>query len=90
MPSSQKATNKLIVHELPAAPKFIGRDEELSRLKAFWAESGKIASLIGLGGAGKTALADQFLKWCLQEDPPEKVIVWSFYDDPETLYVSTH
>jgi hypothetical protein len=92
MPSSQMATDQLIVHELPAAPKFIGRDAELSRLKSFWAESGKIASLIGLGGAGKTALADQFLKWCLQEDPPQQVIVWSFYDDPdanaflETLY----
>ncbi len=84
--------NRLIVHELPSAPKFIGREAELDALRDFWASNDNIVSLIGLGGAGKTALADRFLAWVEANDAPDSVLVWSFYDDPdanaflETLY----
>jgi tetratricopeptide (TPR) repeat protein len=92
MPAVDSLPQRLIVHELPSAPKFIGREQELASLKEFWHSDDNVLSLIGLGGAGKTALADQFLKWVEQEETPERLMVWSFYDDPdanaflETLY----
>ena len=76
-------SNRLIAHELPSAPKFIGRAEELDALHEFWRGNDNIVSLIGLGGAGKTALADQFITWAEKEDAPDWLMVWSFYDDPD-------
>lgn len=92
MPSVDSSRKRLIVHQLPAAPKFIGRKAEQNDLQDFWQGEDSIVSLIGLGGAGKTALASQFLTWVEQNDPPDALLVWSFYDDPdanaflETLY----
>jgi hypothetical protein len=92
MPPKDSIENRLIVHELPSAPKFIGRDPELESLRDFWSGSDQVVSLIGLGGAGKTALADRFLNWVESNDAPDWLLVWSFYDDPdanaflETLY----
>lgn len=74
-----------LVHPLPAAPDFLGREAELEQLRAFWA-SGKrgVLSLVGLGGAGKTALAARFLSDLLDSDRPAGgVFVWSFYQEPD-------
>lgn len=71
-----------IVHPLPPAPNFVGRKRELTALSSFWnnAPPGAI-SLVGLGGAGKTAIAAQFLNNVLTGDQlrPAGLFVWSFY-----------
>lgn len=72
-----------IVHPLPAAPSFTGREGELRTLREFWKAGPGVMSLIGLGGAGKTALAERFLSWLLDHENPDGVLVWSFYDDPD-------
>lgn len=73
-----------IIHALPPAPVFVGRNKELLSLRKFWDdEDCNILSLIGLGGAGKTALTVMFLSTLLKEDPdkPNSLFVWSFYID---------
>lgn len=76
-----------IVHPLPAAPDFLGRAEELQELQAFWENDGRgVLSLVGLGGAGKTALAARFLSGLLRPDaarPLGGLFVWSFYQEPD-------
>ncbi|WP_319687853.1 hypothetical protein [Streptomyces sp. ME19-01-6] len=71
-----------IVHALPPAPTFVGRADELAALSRFWqdGEPGVLA-LLGLGGAGKTALAGEFLtRLRTQGDPPpDELFIWSFY-----------
>jgi hypothetical protein len=58
-----------LVHPLPTAPQFVGRKQELGELRALWLEStpGMVA-LVGLGGAGKTAIAARFLEELCQPD----------------------
>ena len=73
----------LVVHPLPAAPAFYGRLTELKKLREFWATGHGVVSLIGIGGAGKTALAERFHETALGEEPPDGLLVWSFYDDPD-------
>jgi predicted negative regulator of RcsB-dependent stress response len=73
----------LIVHPLPAAPTFTGREAEIEALHAFWGERSGVLSLIGLGGAGKTALAQRFIETLLATDPPDGLLVWSFYEEPD-------
>ncbi len=51
-------------------------------------ESGVVA-LVGLGGAGKTAIAARFIEELTQaENPlrPEGLFVWSFYQEPDVGY----
>src|SRR5579862_2639496 len=72
----------LIVHPLPAAPAFAGREGELDQLIQFWRKPYGVLSLVGLGGAGKTALAARFVSWLAENDPPDGLLVWSFYDEP--------
>jgi len=72
-----------VVHPLPGAPSFTGREEELAKMRAFWQSGTGVLSLIGLGGAGKTALSEKFLEWLLERDEADGVLVWSFYDDPD-------
>jgi hypothetical protein len=36
-----------------------------------------------MGGSGKTALAQQFVRQLLETDQPDGLLVWSFYDDPD-------
>lgn len=82
--STKKASlSPLVVHPLPAAPSFIGREAELKALSQFWQAGPGVLSLIGLGGAGKTALAERFLSSMVESDRPDGVLVWSFYDDPD-------
>ena len=77
----------LLVHRLPPAPHFVGRDDELADLRGAWASSFRgVLALVGLGGAGKTAVAARFLDELLagQLGPrPDGVFVWSFYQEPD-------
>jgi AAA ATPase domain len=76
-----------IAHRLPPAPQFVGRDEELAELRARWkAEPRGVIALVGLGGAGKTALAARFLQELERPQwltPPDRLFVWSFYQEPD-------
>jgi hypothetical protein len=76
-----------LVHPLPAAPVFLGRETELEQLHAFWDSDDRgVLSLVGLGGAGKTALAARFLSGLLRPDagrPSGGLFVWSFYQEPD-------
>src|SRR5260370_40461402 len=79
----------LVVHALPPAPEFVGRARELEELRASWSggECGVVA-LVGLGGAGKTAIAARFLEGILGAGSgPEPgrggLFVWSFYREPD-------
>ncbi|MES4901042.1 MULTISPECIES: hypothetical protein [unclassified Streptomyces] len=71
-----------IIHALPPAPGFVGRADELAALGRFWqdGEPGVLA-LLGLGGAGKTALAGEFLARLRRkgDPPPDELFIWSFY-----------
>ena len=60
----------------------VGRDVELKRLDAAWADSNiNILSLIAEGGAGKSALVNEWLKRMRAESyrNAEAVLGWSFY-----------
>jgi hypothetical protein len=74
----------LIAHALPPARSFTGREAHLRALHEFWTEGHGVLSLVGIGGAGKTALIERFLSTMPEEDRPEGLLVWSFYDDPDT------
>jgi hypothetical protein len=69
---------------LPETPyeRLVGRDAELQRLDGAWADSTtNILSLVAEGGAGKSALVNEWLKR-LQADNyrgAEPVLGWSFY-----------
>jgi hypothetical protein len=104
-PSSQqqRTRNPLISHALPAVADYQER-AELDEIRTFWNASERpgVLALVGIGGAGKTALVTRFL----QELPesgirdhrkpkrtdhrvPEAVFVWSFYDAPNVdLFVA--
>jgi hypothetical protein len=77
----------LLVHRLPPAPHFVGRQAELEELHTHWAAGTRgVVALVGLGGAGKTAVAARFLDAVLssaQEPRPESLLVWSFYQVPD-------
>src|SRR5262245_58872842 len=79
-----------VVHPLPSAPQFVGRRTELDELLAWWYSgiSGVVA-LVGLGGAGKTAIAARLVaELCRPENPyrPGGLFVWSFYQEPDAGY----
>jgi hypothetical protein len=75
------------VHPLPAAPHFVGRDAELQALRACWRDGFRgVLALVGLGGAGKTAVAARFLDELLEPGAaprPDGLFVWSFYQQPD-------
>jgi len=84
--SSRKGHRRLpplIVHPLPAAPAFAGREREMEGLRLFWRSRPGVLSLVGLGGAGKTAVAQRFLQEILEADPSDGLLVWSFYEEPD-------
>src|SRR5579862_2803926 len=83
MESQPKRLPPLIVHPLPIAPLFLGREPELGRLAKFVDGQGVIA-LMGVGGSGKTATVERFLREAIQRKDFDAVLVWSFYDDPDT------
>jgi hypothetical protein len=65
-----------------AYERLVGRERELQRLDSAWADhKANIVSLIAEGGAGKSALVNEWLKK-LQADHyrgAEAVLGWSFY-----------
>lgn len=75
-------------HRLPAAPHFVGREQELATLRALWSSGAAgVWALVGLGGSGKTAVAARFLEELPSIEPrPEGVFVWSFYLEPDAGY----
>jgi hypothetical protein len=79
--------NPCLVHRLPPAPHFVGREAELDQLRDLWrGRFAGLVALVGLGGAGKTATAARFLDDLLgpEADPrPEGLFVWSFYQEPD-------
>lgn len=76
----------LRVHELPPAPRFVGREAEVTKLMTSWqTDRSEVIAIIGLGGAGKTALAYQFIDEVTAGGLEELdgLFVWSFYEDPD-------
>jgi hypothetical protein len=62
----------------------LGRGELLEALRQFWLTGKGVASLVGIGGAGKTTLLRRVMDELLDEHTVDGVLVWSFYDDPDT------
>jgi hypothetical protein len=90
---SQPSIN--VVHRLLRARDYQDRPE-LGQLCSWWRESGMGAfALIGIGGAGKTAIVERFMRTVpggtpdrtVTQDPslppPTHLFVFSFYVDPE-------
>jgi hypothetical protein len=74
----------LIIHPLTPAPFFVGRKPQLAQLEGAWRERRiGLISLVGLGGAGKTAFASRFVTQLLETaaDHPDSLFVWSFYEN---------
>jgi hypothetical protein len=84
---SDHPAHQASVHQLPAAPNFVGREAELESLRALWnAGFHGVVALVGLGGAGKTALAARFVEEVLgpaTDRRPAGAFVWSFYQEPD-------
>jgi hypothetical protein len=76
-----------LVHRLPPAPNFVGREEELAAVRDLWTSGFRgVLALVGLGGAGKTAIAGRFLEEVLAGPSaclPQGLFVWSFYQEPD-------
>ncbi len=72
-------------HPLQPARHFVGRAELLAALGA-WHRSAsptpRVAALIGVGGSGKTAIVERFLRGAAFEGGG--AFVWSFYDSAQT------
>lgn len=76
----------LLVHPLPSAPEFVGREGELQVLRRLSQEGFHgVLALVGLGGAGKTALAARFLEEMAGASSarPPGLFLWSFYQEPD-------
>lgn len=75
------------VHHLQPAPHFKGRKALLNDLLQWWQQTvttDRIVALIAIGGTGKTALTERFIKNIAHEPLRGSVLVWSFYDSPNT------
>jgi hypothetical protein len=85
-PAAPVRRRQLLAHPLIEAPDFVGREADLDALRRFWeAPGGGVFCLVALGGAGKTAIAAEFLRR-LQADPdqaPAGMLQWSFYEAPD-------
>lgn len=76
-----------IVHHLQPAPHFKGRRQLLEELKQWWqapVTPDRVRSLVAIGGTGKTAIAERFLDSIKNERLKGSILVWSFYDEPNT------
>ncbi len=76
-----------LIHPLPQAPQFVGRETELLALSEVWRSGTRgVVALVGLGGAGKTAVAARFLEQLIGGElspRPAGLFVWSFYQEPD-------
>ncbi len=76
-----------IVHPLQPAPHFRGRKQLLDELKQWWhtpVTPDRVRSLVAIGGTGKTAVVERFLESIKHEPLRGNILVWSFYDEPNT------
>jgi len=83
----QKISPPRFLHH--AAEFFLGREDELARLDAAWADGTNVLSLVAWGGVGKTALLSQWIQtrfidkqWQGADGRPALLAYfdWSFYD----------
>lgn len=80
---SGPSAEHVAIGRLPVAGKFLfGREKPLARLDAWWGDGRtRVVSIVAMGGAGKSALVDGWLKRT-QKDAwrgAERVFGWSFY-----------
>lgn len=76
-----------IYHPLQPAAHFRGREDILCDLRDWWrdpAHADRVKSLVAIGGAGKTAIAAEFLSRIQRDRLSGHVFLWSFYEDPNT------
>ncbi|MCP4608376.1 MAG: DUF4062 domain-containing protein [Planctomycetes bacterium] len=76
-----------VVHPLQPAPHFRGRQDLLRDLQLWWKDPvhpDRVRSLVALGGTGKTAVVERFLKGIRKDKLRGSVLVWSFYEQPNT------
>ena len=76
-----------VVHPLQPALHFRGRKMLLLDLKHWWDETvtpDRVRSLVAIGGTGKTAVLERFLDSISNEKLKGSILVWSFYEDPNT------
>ena len=76
------------------AEHFVGRKNELAKLVEDL-QPGRVVTLCGPGGMGKTALAAQALETLTERDElttrfPDGVIVYSFYGQPDPMLAFAH
>jgi len=75
------------VATLQRAPHFVGRDELVRELH-HWATRDAaqpgVVALVGVGGAGKTAIAEKLVSLVGPEPRKAGTFVWSFYEDERT------
>jgi len=74
-----------VAHPLQRAPHFVGRAKLCAWLTDWRAEDApqaRVVALVGVGGAGKTALAERLLQSAQREPGPSGTFAWSFYEDP--------
>ena len=87
MPKVQRTMEQRLAHILPRAPQFVGREAELDELRSWLSAGGRgVFALVGLGGAGKTAIAARLLDDLSGLDlpsRPDRLFVWSFYLEPD-------
>jgi hypothetical protein len=81
-------SHTLLVVGASLAPDFEARPQLQRPLEEFLArEEGGVLALVGLGGAGKTALVCQALEEVLAgrlaPGFPGGILIWSFYDEPD-------
>jgi hypothetical protein len=75
------------VHVLQPAQHFTGRELLLNDLREWWLVpegDAKVHALVGVGGAGKTAVVEQWLRWIRGQPPRGRTLVWCFNDQPDT------
>jgi DNA-binding Xre family transcriptional regulator len=81
----QRSWQARVVHPLTPARRLVGREEILRRLVSWGREEApqdRVVGLIGVGGVGKTALAERFLRDHVSKARDGGTFVWSFHDDP--------
>lgn len=74
--SSSKPIEPLIVHPLPVASVFLGREAEIQQMTQFLRGANGVLSLVGVGGAGKTASVQRFLNGVIEKNLADGIIVW--------------
>ncbi len=75
------------VHPLQPAPHFRGREDLLKDLQQWWQDPvhpDRVRSLVAIGGTGKTAVIQRFLCGAREDKPHGSILVWSFYEEPDT------